>query len=105
MLPAGLGLDEQLNYIKQYNSRANDPTGWVEKVYTGNDFLQKMLEEKKGNVVVLAGNNRRKAEYIKKSVDDGMNVLADKPMAIGTGGFDSLKQAFADAKQKGSAFV
>lgn len=99
--PGGLGLDEQLNYIKQYNSRPNEPTSWVEKVYTGNDFLQKMLEEKKGNVVVLAGNNRRKAEYIKKSVDDGMNVLADKPMAIGTEGFDSLKQAFADAKQKG----
>ena len=99
--PGGLGLDEQLNYIKQYNSRPNEPTSWVEKVYTGNDFLQKMLEEKKGNVVVLAGNNGRKAEYIKKSVDDGMNVLADKPMAIGTEGFDSLKQAFADAKQKG----
>ena len=99
--PAGLGLTEQLDYIKQYNSRAKEPTRWIEKVYTGTDYLQKMLEEKKGNVVVLAGNNQRKAEYIKKSVDDGMNVLADKPMAIGTGGFDSLKQAFADAKQKG----
>ncbi len=32
--PKGLGLDEQLNYIKQYNSRAEDPTNWVEKTYT-----------------------------------------------------------------------
>ena len=99
--PKGLGLDEQLNYIKQYNSRAEEPTNWVEKTYTGNDYLEKMLEEKKGNVVVIAGNNLHKAEYIKKSIDDGMNVLADKPMAISTAGFDSLKQAFADAKQKG----
>ena len=99
--PKGLGLDEQLNYIKQYNSRTENPTHWVEKVYNSNDYLQKMLDEKKGNVVVLAGNNLLKTEYIKKSVDDGLNVLADKPMAINTEGFDSLKQAFSDAKQKG----
>src|SRR5690606_25120964 len=86
---------------KQYNSRAEAPTHWVEKVYTGNDYLQKMLEEKKGNVVVIAGNNKLKTEYIKKSVDNGMNVLADKPMAISTAGFDTLRQAFADAKDKG----
>ena len=99
--PEGLGLTEQLNYIKQYNSRAEDPTHWVEKVYTGNDYLQKMLDERKGNVVVLAGNNQLKTEYIKRSVDDSLNVLADKPMAINVAGFDTLKQAFADAKQKG----
>jgi len=99
--PGGLGLNEQLNYIKQYNTRAEAPTHWVEKVYTGNDYLQKMLEEKKGNVVVIAGNNKLKTEYIKKSVDNSMNVLADKPMAISTEGFDTLRQAFADAKEKG----
>jgi hypothetical protein len=33
----GLGLTEQLNYIQQYNSRAEDPTHWVEKVYQGDD--------------------------------------------------------------------
>lgn len=98
--PQGLGLQEQLNYIKQYNTRAEDPTHWDEEVYTGNDYLQKMLEEKKGNVVVLAGNNQLKTAYIKKSVDDSINVLADKPMAISTEGFDTLKQAFSDAKNK-----
>lgn len=100
----GLGLTEQLNYIQQYNSRAEDPTHWVEKVYQGDDYLQKMLDENKGTkntVVVLAGNNQLKTEYIKKSIDDGLNVLADKPMAINTAGFDTLRQAFADAKDKG----
>lgn len=99
----GLGLTEQLNYIQQYNSRAEDPTHWVEKVYQGDDYLQKMLDENKGTkntVVVLAGNNQLKTEYIKKSIDDGLNVLADKPMAINTAGFDALKQAFTDAKDK-----
>lgn len=99
--PEGLGLNEQLNYISQYNSRAENPTHWKEKVYRGDDYLQKMLSEKQGNVVVLAGNNRRKTEYIKRSIDDGLNVLADKPMAISTANFDTLRQAFADAKKNG----
>ena len=99
--PGGLGLDEQLNYINQYNTRAEDPTHWVEKVYTGSDYLQKMLDDKKGNVVVIAGNNKLKTKYIKSSVDNGMNVLADKPMAINTEGFDTLRKAFAHAKEKG----
>lgn len=99
--PPGLGLEEQLNYIKQYNSRAENPTHWVEQVYSGNDYLQKMLDEKKGNVVVVAGNNLLKTQYIKQAVDDGLNVLADKPMAINSGGFDTLKKAFANAKEKG----
>lgn len=99
--PQGLGLSEQLDYIKQYNSRADNPTNWDEKVYIGDDFLQKMLSEKKGNVVVLAGNNQRKTEYIKKSIDNGLNVLADKPMAINTANFDTLVEAFANAKAGG----
>ncbi|MGN6299090.1 MAG: putative oxidoreductase C-terminal domain-containing protein [Ginsengibacter sp.] len=100
----GLGVTEQLNYIKQYNSRADDPTRWDEKVYEGDDYLQKMLDENKGAknaVVVLAGNNQLKTEYIKKSVDNDLNVLADKPMAINSNGFELLKQAFSDAKSKG----
>ena len=102
--PKGLGVTEQLNYIKQYNSRADDPTHWDEKVYEGDDYLQKMLDENKGAknaVVVLAGNNQLKTEYIKKSVDNSLNVLADKPMAINSNGFEMLKQAFSDAKSKG----
>ena len=60
--------------------------------------MDKMLSEKKGNIVVLAGNNQKKTDYIKKSVDAGLNVLADKPMAIDENGFNLLKQAFESAK-------
>ena len=37
----------------------------------GPDFFDKMLAEKTGNVVVLSGNNRKKAEYITKSINAG----------------------------------
>jgi len=86
-----------LDKVEKYNSRAEDPTHWKEEVYTGADFMDKMLSEKKGNLVVLAGNNQKKTDFIKKSVDAGLNVLADKPMAIDSPGFELLKEAFASA--------
>jgi predicted dehydrogenase len=88
-----------LDKVEKYNTSAEDPTKWEEKVYTGPDFLDKMLSEKKGNVVVLAGNNQKKTDFIKKSVDAGLNVLADKPMAIDAAGFDLLKEAFTSAEK------
>ena len=97
--PAGNDIQLHLDRINDYNNRKDDPTHWKENVYTGNDFFEKMLSEKKGNVVVLAGNNEKKTEYIFKSLQDGFNVLGDKPMAIDTGGFQLLKQAFDVAKK------
>jgi predicted dehydrogenase len=85
--------------IKKYNTRLESPTHWKEEVYTGTDFLNRMISEKKGNVVMLAGNNEKKINYIKKSIDAGLNVLADKPMAIDTLGFRSLQEAFVSAKK------
>ena len=97
--PDGPEVKSHLALIDQYNTRADNPTGWKEKVYTGPDYLEKMLKEKPGNVVVIAGNNQGKTDYIKKSVDAGLNVLADKPMAITKAGFDKLQEAFAVAKK------
>jgi predicted dehydrogenase len=93
-------LNAHLDLIKQYNERQDKPTHWVEKVYTGNDFLEKMLAEKKGNVVVLAGNNLRKTQYITQSVEAGLNVLGDKPMAINPENFKQLEKAFSTAAEK-----
>lgn len=86
-----------LDKVEKYNTRPEDPTRWKEEVYTGADFMEKMLSEKKGNLVVLAGNNQKKTDFIKQSVDAGLNVLADKPMAIDSPGFELLKEAFASA--------
>lgn len=98
--PDGAEVDAYLNLIKQYNNRTDNPTNWNEEVYRGNDFAEKMLADKKGNVVVLSGNNRLKTDYIKSSVEAGLNVLADKPMAINSENFDKLVQAFDEAKKK-----
>lgn len=99
--PEGPDYLQHLERIRSYNSRAVDPTSWNEIVYTGADFFEKMLEDRPGNVVVLSGNNKKKAEYIIKSVNAGLNVLADKPMIISPEDFPKLEEAFSIAKEKG----
>lgn len=98
--PGGPELDAHLALINQYNGRTENPTHWKEEVYTGADYLDKMISERKGNVLVLAGNNQQKTTYIKKAVEAGINVLGDKPMAINAANFSLLEQAFADAAAK-----
>jgi predicted dehydrogenase len=98
--PAGPDLDLHLERVRGFNKRADDPTSWDLKIHTGPDFLQQMLAEKPGNVVVLAGNNRDKTRYILESVKAGLHVLADKPMAIDPAGLKMLEEAYRIAEEK-----
>lgn len=99
--PEGPEVKSYLSRIEDYNSRAEDPTAWEEKVYTGDDFLEKMLEEKPGNVMVVSGNNAKKTEYILRTIEAGINVLADKPMVITPEAYPMLEKAFKVAEEKG----
>jgi len=100
-VPEGPDYIQHLDRIKSYNNRPADPTSWNEIVYTGPDFFEKMISDNAGNVVVLSGNNRKKAEYITKSINAGLNVLADKPMIITVEDFFALEAAFVTAREKG----
>ena len=95
----GTDLMLHLERINNYNSRQKSPTTWKEIIYKKDDFFQKMLEEKKGNLVVLAGNNQLKTDYILASVKNGFHVLSDKPMAIDVNGFNKLVSAFDEARR------
>jgi predicted dehydrogenase len=99
--PEGPDVMQHLGRISSYNTRETDPTKWNEIVYTGENFFEKMLSDKPGNVVVLSGNNRKKAEYIYKSINAGLDVLADKPMIISFDDFPRLEVAFRVAEEKG----
>lgn len=94
------GLKQYLSAIESFNHRDKDPTSWETIVYTGDDFLKKMAADKKGNVVVLAGNNKKKTGYILNAVDEGFNVLSDKPMAINREDFLLLEEAYSRAEAK-----
>lgn len=97
--PEGKEVQSHLGLINGYNTREENPTSWIPEVYLGDDFFARMLAEKAGNVVVLAGNNAKKTEYILKSVEAGFNVLSDKPMVISPENFPMLEQAFSKAAE------
>ncbi len=99
--PAGPEVKDYLSRINDYNTRPQDPTNWDLRIYEGDDFLEKMLAEKPGNVLVTAGNNRKKMQYIKTAIDAGINVLADKPMCINKNDFDDLKTVLTTANVNG----
>lgn len=97
--PEGPDAQDHLNRITNYNERDAEPTHWRENVYQGSDFQEKMIGEKKGNVVVISGNNEAKTEYIHASVSAGLNVLADKPMVITPEDFSLLEESFRIAAE------
>jgi predicted dehydrogenase len=100
--PKGNDLEEHLKKIALYNARTENPTQWNEHVYDGPDYEERMLAERKGNVAVLAGNNGKKIAYIEHAVAAGMNVLADKPMAISAADFKRLLTCFDMACANGT---
>jgi predicted dehydrogenase len=97
--PEGPDVQDHLKRIQGFNDRDTDPTHWIEKVYTGPDYLEKMLAETPGNVVVVSGNNAKKTDYIMESVSHGLHVLADKPMVIFPDRFAMLVAAFDTARK------
>lgn len=98
--PEGSEVENHMKLVDSYNTRSENPTSWKTEMYKGSDYLEKMFSEKKGNVVIISGNNKSKSKYITMCIDSGLNVLADKPLAIDNDGFHSLEKAFKTAEQK-----
>jgi len=99
--PEGEDITDHLSRIDRYNTRDENPTEWVEKVYIGEDYLKKMIADKPGNVMMVSGRNNLKMGYIKAAVDAGINVFSDKPMVISSKDYALLEEVFEIAKQKG----
>ncbi|MFT7069972.1 MAG: putative dehydrogenase [Spirosomataceae bacterium] len=99
--PEGAEAADFLGKIDAYNGRIENPTDWNTEVYLGDDFLRKMIEQKPGNVMIVAGKNDKKIGYVLAAVKAGINVYADKPLVINKEGFEKLEEAFKIAKEKG----
>jgi len=99
--PDGPDVNDHLTRVEGYNTRSENPTTWKNIVFTGADYFEKMLSDRPGNVMVVSGNNSKKTEYILKTLESGINILADKPMVITPEEFPKLKKAFDTAEKKG----
>src|SRR2546428_342184 len=78
----GAELRDFLALVERFNRRSPNPTRWRPVVTTTDDPLGRLVEERRGDVVVLAGRNGGKARTIRRLHESGFHVLADKPWLV-----------------------
>ncbi|HXB67552.1 MAG TPA: putative oxidoreductase C-terminal domain-containing protein [Candidatus Acidoferrales bacterium] len=99
--PLGPDLIAHLDRIARFNLRSENPTGWELNVQTAPYFLERMVADRPGNIVVLSGRNRAKIGRIRASLDVGLHVLADKPWIIRPEDLPELAAALPAAARQG----
>ncbi|MEO6566325.1 MAG: oxidoreductase, partial [Casimicrobiaceae bacterium] len=71
--PPGPDLDDYTAKIASFNARAAAPTHWQVQTHVGTDYFERFLADRAGNIAVIAGNNRRKTEYLSRAIAAGFN--------------------------------
>ncbi|HEU5194976.1 MAG TPA: putative oxidoreductase C-terminal domain-containing protein [Methylomirabilota bacterium] len=85
------GLREFLTLVERFNGRAANPTRWRPVVTTDGDPLERLVAERRGDVVILAGRNGGKARTIRRLHEAGFHVLADKPWLVEPADLDHVR--------------
>jgi predicted dehydrogenase len=75
----GAGRTGFLDLVDAFNARETNPTRWRVRVHQADDPLDRLIEDRNGDIVVLAGRNSEKLAIIARLHASGFNVLADKP--------------------------
>src|SRR3989441_3712500 len=78
----GAELRDFLALVERFNRRSPHPTRWRPVVTTSDDPLERLVGERRGDVVVLAGKNGGKAPTIRRLHESGFHVLADQPWLV-----------------------
>jgi predicted dehydrogenase len=93
----GPDLDSFLHLVHAFNERVVDPTRWTLYVYRSADYLEKLLAQRPGEVVIVAGRNNEKLPLIHLLHAQGFCVLGDKPWLIESEQVSLLKEVTAAA--------
>jgi hypothetical protein len=65
--------------VESFNARAESPTHWRLHLHEGPQLLQRLVADRHGDFVVLAGRNNIKLKVMAYLTQAGLQVLADKP--------------------------
>ena len=90
---SGADLDRFVAMAESFNRRADNPTDWNLHITTGSDYRNKLVQEKKGNIVVIAGKNDAKMDHVEQLTRAGFHVLTDKPWLTSEAGLPQLHSA------------
>src|SRR5687767_1068738 len=93
--PEGPDLRDFLALIERFNRRAERPTRWHPVVVTGGDPLSRLIAERRGDSVVLAGRNGGKARTFRRLHEAGFHVLADKPWLVEPADLEDVRTSLA----------
>ena len=93
--PDGPERRDFLALVDRFNARAADPTRWRVDVVTTDDPLTRLIAERRGDVVVLAGKNGGKARTIRRLHEAGLHVLADKPWLVDAADLEDVRVSLA----------
>ena len=89
--PEGAELRDFLALVERFNRRSANPTRWRPVVTTADDALGRLVEERRGDMVILAGRNGGKARTIRQLHESGFHVLADKPWLVEPGDLEHVR--------------
>jgi len=93
----GPDVDNFVRLIHAFNDRIVDPTRWTLYVYRGADYLEKLIAQRPGEVVIVAGRNNEKMPLIHLLHAQGFCVLGDKPWLIESEQIGLLREVTASA--------
>jgi predicted dehydrogenase len=91
--PDGPERRDFLALVERFNARG---TRWRVDVVTTDEPLTRLIDERRGDVVVLAGKNGGKARTMRRLHDTGFHVLADKPWLVEPEDLDDVRASLAD---------
>jgi predicted dehydrogenase len=92
----GAELRDFLTLVDRFNRRSPDATRWRPVVTTCDDPFERLVAERRGDVVVLAGKNGGKARTMRRLHDAGFHVLADKPWLVEPVDLADVRASLAD---------
>ncbi len=93
--PDGAERRDFLALVERFNRRPEAPTRWRPAVVTTDDPLARLVDERRGDVVVVAGRTGGKARAVARLHAAGFHVLADKPWLVGPEDLDAVRASLA----------
>src|SRR5439155_5405 len=99
----GGALRDFLALVERFNRRSPHPTRWRPVVTTSDDPLERLVGERRGDVVVLAGKNGGTARSIRPLHGSGLHVPADKPALLSARAWSTRVPAEAFRRITGEA--
>jgi len=96
--PEGPDLDTFVGFIHDFNNRKEAPTNWKLHLNHSKDQLQALLQEAKAEIVILAGKNNQKMDYIDALNQKGIHIFTDKPIVTQESNLPALNSAFAASR-------